>query len=230
MNIYKQQLGISLIELMIAMAISSFLILGVTQIYIDNKRSYSFQQNLSENQEGSRFALLLLQQEFSKIGYRRRPDEPMESAFPAENVSGCNFTAGETVKSLAPDSICIRYQPKDGADHDCIGNTPPTPASYINPYTKATERFVERITVTNAELTCTSGNVTAALISGVIDLRLEYGVGSATSPQTISSYIRTAPTASQPVLAIRYTLLARSSGAQSRDAVTITTALANGKH
>jgi type IV pilus assembly protein PilW len=230
MKNHKQQLGLSLIELMIAMAISSFLILGVTQIYIDNKKSYSFQQNLSENQEGSRFALLLLQQELSKVGYRRRPDESLETAFPAENVSGCNFPAGTTIMyGGTANSICLRYQPKDGTDRDCLGNTVTTPSAFSAPYTKATERFVEKLAVSSAELTCTRGSSTAALVSGVIDLRIEYGVGSATAPQTVSSYIRTAPSASQPILAIRYTLLARSSGAQSRDAVNITTALANWK-
>lgn len=232
MNNYRQQLGLSLIELMIAMAISSFLILGVTQIYIDNKRSYSFQQNLAENQEGSRFALLLLQQQLSKTGYRRRPDESMESAFPADSVTvtGCNFVAGETVKFLAANSICIRYQPKDASDRDCIGNTPTTPTNFANPYTKATQIFVEKLAISGAnELTCTNAATTAALVSGVVDLRIEYGVGNAVAPQTISSYIRTAPTSSQPILAIRYTLLARSSGTQSRDAVTITSALAKWK-
>jgi type IV pilus assembly protein PilW len=228
MNNYRQQLGLSLIELMIAMAISSFLILGVTQIYIDNKRSYSFQQNLAENQEGSRFALLLLQQQLSKSGYRRRPDESMESAFPAETIAGCAFVAGETVKSLAANSICIRYQPKDAADRDCLGNIPTTPTNFTAPYTKATQRFVERISVNANELTCTTASTTAALVSGVLDLRIEYGAGNAVAPQTISSYT-TAPTSSQPILAIRYTLLARSSGTQSRDAVNVTTALAKWK-
>ena len=55
------QSGISLIELMIAMALGLFLILGATQIYIDNKKSYAFQQSQSENQEGSRYSLLFLQ-------------------------------------------------------------------------------------------------------------------------------------------------------------------------
>lgn len=230
MNNNKRQSGLSLIELMIAMAIGSFLIIGITQIFIDNKRSYSFQQNLSENQEGSRFALLFLQQEFSKAGYRRRPDESMESAFPAEVASGCTFAAGEVIKyGGTTDSICIRYQPKDSTDRDCLGNTVSPASNLSSPYTKATERFVEKFSVNSTELRCTRDSATAALISGVLDLRIEYGVGNLTAPQTISSYIRTAPSASQPTLAIRYTLLARSSGTQLRDAVTITKALADWK-
>ncbi len=233
MNNYRLQTGLSLIELMVAMAISSFLILGVTQIYLDNKRSYSFQQSLAENQEGSRFALLLLQQQLNKIGYRRRPDELMEKAFPAENIAGCNFVAGETVKFVAADSLCIRYQPQSSSDRDCLGNLPTNPGDYASPYTSATQRFIEKLTVDSVkhELTCTNATATAALVSGVMDLRFEYGVGSAVAPQSINAFIRTAPTTilQQPVLAIRYTLLTRSSGTTLRDAVTITTALANWK-
>lgn len=35
-----RQTGLSMVELMITLLISSFLILGITQIYIDNKRNY----------------------------------------------------------------------------------------------------------------------------------------------------------------------------------------------
>ncbi|UVE18496.1 PilW family protein [Pseudomonas sp. LS44] len=230
MNNYKSQFGLSLIELMVAMAISSFLIIGVTQIYIDNKKSYSFQQNLAENQEGSRFASLFLQQELGRAGYRRRPDESIEGAFPAATVSGCTFSAGETVKRDSANSICIRYQPKDATDRDCLGNTVTTAANFTTPYTKATEIFSEKLSINSAnELTCTRGSTTAALISGVLDLRFEYGVGSATTPQAINSYIKTSPGTNQPVLAIRYTILLRSSSINLREAVSIDTALLNWK-
>ena len=56
---YSGQAGLSLIELLIALAISSFLILGITQIYIDNKRSYNFQQSQAGNQENHRFLVMM---------------------------------------------------------------------------------------------------------------------------------------------------------------------------
>ena len=64
------QAGLSMVELLIAMAISSFLILGITQIFIDNKRNYVYQQNQSANQETSRFAQLIFEQQLYKAGYR----------------------------------------------------------------------------------------------------------------------------------------------------------------
>jgi len=73
-NASARQRGLSIVELMVALAISSFLILGITQLYINNKKTYLFQQSQEVNQENGRFALALLNQELAKAGYRRRPD------------------------------------------------------------------------------------------------------------------------------------------------------------
>ncbi len=72
--INSKEHGLSMIELLIALAISSFLILGITQIYIDNKRNYLFQQTQAANQENLRFLDLLLSQYINKAGFRRSPD------------------------------------------------------------------------------------------------------------------------------------------------------------
>ena len=39
----RSQTGFSLIEMMIALTVGTFLVLGVSQIYINNKRSFLFQ-------------------------------------------------------------------------------------------------------------------------------------------------------------------------------------------
>lgn len=226
------QSGISLIELMIAMALGLFLILGATQIYIDNKKSYAFQQSQSENQEGSRYSLLFLQQELAKSGYRRRPDENIESVFPAEVTADCTFRAGETVNRDSATSICIRYQPRDDKERDCMGNI--VDSSLTTPYSKTANRIAQKISFDSArnEITCTrkintTTTTTAAIVSGIVDLRFEYGVGNTVAPQTISSFIKTAPSSSQPVLAVRYTGLFRSSNGKLRESTTADTALAN---
>ncbi|MFT0635444.1 PilW family protein, partial [Pseudomonas sihuiensis] len=69
----QRQNGLSMIELLISLAISSFLILGITQVYIDNKRNQVFQLNQMGNLEGSRFAALMIDQYLGKAGYRRNP-------------------------------------------------------------------------------------------------------------------------------------------------------------
>ena len=77
----KQQLGLSMVELLIALAISSFLILGITQIYIDNKRNYLFQQTQAGNVENQRFLDLLMDNLLNKAAYRRGPKQKTEDIF-----------------------------------------------------------------------------------------------------------------------------------------------------
>lgn len=239
------QAGLSLVELMVALAISSFLILGVTQIYIDNKRSYLFQQNQSESIEGSRYILMLLQQELSKVGYRRRPDEQPEVAFPAAtDLVGCGaFAPGETIKRTAVGSVCIRYQPRDHLDRSCLGDLPAT-ASLLDdgPYTSAQEIITERLWFETdsgsltGSLKCSRVHTdfagaaladrtasTGDLISGLVDFRYEFGVGSNSDDRSISAY--TDGTTGAPILAVRYMALLRSSSAGQREAIDVDSAL-----
>lgn len=242
MTLSKYQSGLSLVELMIALLISSFLILGVTQIYIDNKRSYLFQQNQAENTEASRYTLLVLQQEVGKAGFRRRPDETLEDAFPAFSAADCSFAAGEVAKvtNSPAASLCIRYHPMEPTDRDCLGNLPEKASEISKPYTSAVETIVERLYLDQEEksLKCTVANTgksgslirapqTAELITGAAGLRFESGIPSATDARAIQQYT-TDPTTKQ-VLSLRYTALMKSSNPNVRDAVDIDTALSNWK-
>ncbi len=64
------QLGMTLIELMVALAISLFLLMGVIQIFIGNKLTYRVQENLSRMQEDGRNAVELLNREIRMANYR----------------------------------------------------------------------------------------------------------------------------------------------------------------
>lgn len=210
----RSQRGLSLVELMVAMAISSFLILGVTQIYIDNKRNYLFQQGQSENQENGRYALMVLDQHLKKTGYRRRPDDSLEIAFPAATESGCTFTAGETITRLSESAICIRYQPRDAEELDCLGNglQNATKTAIALPYTTSPETFVQQIALNNdGALTCRRGNTTGTLLEGVTAIRFDFGVGPASSRE-VTAFTDT-PGAGQVIRTVRYALLMKSNQA-----------------
>lgn len=66
----QQQTGLSLIELMVALVLSMLLMLGVTQIFLSSKATYSTNQELSEIQESGRFALDILVQDIANAGYQ----------------------------------------------------------------------------------------------------------------------------------------------------------------
>lgn len=54
---HASQKGLSLVELMVAMTIGSILILGVIQVFLNSKQTYSTNEALSRLQESGRFAL-----------------------------------------------------------------------------------------------------------------------------------------------------------------------------
>ncbi len=65
----KRSLGLSLIELMVAMVISLVLILGVVQFFLSNRATYDVQQGVSTLQESGLFALQNLHDELSHTGF-----------------------------------------------------------------------------------------------------------------------------------------------------------------
>lgn len=184
----KQQLGLSMVELLIALAISSFLILGITQIYIDNKRNYLFQQTQAGNVENQRFLDLLMDNLLSKAAYRRSPAQLPEYAFPtAAATTDCQAFQKEQAITPAKGGIgvCIRYYPLISGELDCTGNQ--TPAfTDTNPFTPTFESgdpvlMVVRYkaaTDLNGSLTCKVGTTEAELLTGIADFRMTFGLSS----------------------------------------------------
>ena len=65
--------GLSLIELMIAIVVSSILMLGIVQVFSLNKRIYGAQDDAARMQESGRYAFNLLMQDLRRAGYLRVP-------------------------------------------------------------------------------------------------------------------------------------------------------------
>lgn len=66
----RRQTGLSLIELMIGITLSSLLILGVVQVFLSSKVTYTSNQALSAVQESGRFAIELLAEDIRNAGYK----------------------------------------------------------------------------------------------------------------------------------------------------------------
>ena len=93
------QRGLSLVELMVALLLGSVLIIGVTQLFLDQKRHAQFQFGQLANQGNARFATHAIERLAARAGYRARPQAQIaEEAFPARGaVHGCPaFAAGQT--------------------------------------------------------------------------------------------------------------------------------------
>jgi len=222
-NTYRsgdKQRGLSLIELMVAMLIGLVLILGVTQIFINNQKSYLFQQGQVGNQENSRFTLAVLAQELSKAGYRSKPI----TVLPLGTGQGCTFPAGTSVVAISATSLCIRYQAANKSDVNCLGGALASSDqdTIVSPYSQDNPIVVEKIwfDANTASISCTSGTTTQQLVTGVTAVNFEYGSGPK-DMKTVTAFSSSPP--SDPIGAVRYAVLMQSPGTASlRDSATAT--------
>lgn len=67
---HRYQRGLSIIELMVALALSLLLIAGVIQIFVASKMTYNIQEGLARVQENGRFALELIKPDIRMAGLR----------------------------------------------------------------------------------------------------------------------------------------------------------------
>lgn len=227
------QHGLSMIELLVALAISSFLILGITQIYIDNKRNYSFQQSQLGNQESARFAELMLNDYLNKVGYRRDPMALPEFAFPEESYDDCEqFAKGSSITASKDKlGICLRYQPVSSNDLDCQGDSALSSSLDAFESPNSSQLIVLALWYEPAgadkelhtgALMCKSLNASkpteTELVGGVADFRLEFGVGpddqlSKSLTTSENRFVKAADWKEDshgPIRAVRYSLLMAS--------------------
>ena len=227
-NIFRQR-GLSMIELLVALAISSFLILGITQVYIDNKRNYVFQQSQAGNLENSRFAVLMIDDLLSKAGYRRAPDQEMPDAFPSSTILSTHCEAFPAEAALTKikstdgqTGFCMRYQPAVADELTCDGIKAPLSKKVFG-YPSQAETIYVAVKFTphasdlnKGTLSCVSNKGTdlVELIDGIADMKVEFGAGQKNEKKlTASNPFKDAQSwaaADGPVRAVRYSVLAAS--------------------
>ena len=195
-----RQRGLSMVELLVALAISSFLILGITQIYLDGKRNDVFRQSQAANLENSRFAVVTLNELISKAGYRRSPEQSMLEAFPETNTglpAHCDsFAAAAVITQLksaegGQTGFCLRYQPAVSGEYLCDGNNAdlanhsPMAQPTLNETVYLAIKFIPQVADLNqGSLHCVTRTTSAQLMEGIADMRIQFGVGD--SPSSLS--------------------------------------------
>jgi type II secretory pathway pseudopilin PulG len=123
--------GFSVIELMVALAITAFLLIGLVQIFSSVRASYDLQEGLSRLQENARFATSFMQDQLRDAGYFPFP----EHENPLIDI-GFTFTSvltgdvpppvtANTVDGSGTNSDTLEVNIFD--ERDCSGNlNPPT--------------------------------------------------------------------------------------------------------
>jgi len=170
--------GLSLIELLVAMVISLFLVGGMIELFIQNKTSYKLQEGIARAQENGRLAIHFLEKNIRRAGH---PWDGMGSlvGFKENKVPSSTLTRETPWEGDASmDELVMQYKaPSEGAI-DCTGR-----AIDANDYV-AMHFYVGDIADGKGTLYCQSVTtasstiLTTPLIEDVMDLQFTYGVDS----------------------------------------------------
>jgi type IV pilus assembly protein PilW len=135
-TISSREKGLSLIELLVALAIGLLVTLVVMQAYLSGLGTQRAQTDLGRAQESSRFAFDLLARSLRKAGYKN-PKAPGITFCPGPNmrlvvsndpsaITSGTFGTNATIVNNS-DVFLLRYYgegiPTDGTMRDCLGNT-----------------------------------------------------------------------------------------------------------
>ena len=178
-----RQRGVTLIEMMIALTITVFLLAAMLSVLTAFRYTRQTQNGLSQMQDDQRIAMTMLTQIIQSAGYFASVQTDVAlTAFPAASVfaeNGQSVFGIEGASSSLPDTIYVRYQSglNDGV-LNCNGGTNTssgTPVTYINAITVAQGTL---------QLTCALNGGTAQPIVGGVNTS-----GSAATACTAVGYL-----------------------------------------
>ena len=127
------QQGLSLVEIMIAMVISVFLMAGIIQIFISSQKTYRIQEGLSRVQENGRFAMEFMARDIRKAGFqgcanlsRIAPNVIIDPQSPNPNPAPASLDSltGVSIAVTGTDSIADDWSASAcGVSDECIAGT-----------------------------------------------------------------------------------------------------------
>lgn len=210
----KTQRGLTLIELLISLLISTILILAITQVFLDNRNNYLFQQGQADNNENARYTLLAFEEEIRRTGYRISPDLPFDQSFRPVTSGGCAFARGQTINFDSTNNrLCLRYQPHLPSTLACDGVVQTGPSAPYSTGSSAPEVIV-RLEFINNQIQCNGVPITADLA----EFQLEFGISTNESRET--NEFKIIPAAGDDIQSVRYIALLRSRGSNLTDSTT----------
>lgn len=205
--------GLSLVELMVALALGLFILLGLSMLFLQMKTTFLAQDRLALLQDNERLALTILTATVRSAGYFPDPlNRQAAQELPAASGAFGSLAAGQGLvgnTTTAGDTLTSRYSAA-GGDRllvNCLGqtNTLPNPQVFINTYSVSAA----------GELLCsTDGGATSTpLVSGVTALAVLYGTDTDDSG-SVDRYLRAGDVAAgllwPKVRTVRVTLALRN--------------------
>lgn len=170
----NKQLGISLVEVLVALVISIFLLGGIVQVYSGNKATFRFTNALAEIQENARFAMEIMAQDLRLAGeWGCIPFDPDDTSnindtLSAGNVAGYNtdfhdFVGEESIEGENGTGI-------NGSDTLTIRGGKPSQTNVEGPFTAPTTQNI----FTDTTNTITAGDIILLARCGANDLLIAF--------------------------------------------------------
>lgn len=176
----RAQTGFSLVEMMIALALGTIIVLGAVGLFITNQRTFQLQQSLTDVQQQGSFTQGFLTNDLRQIGYQ--PDGvtgavPFGVAFAAITVNSQALPASSNGATTVSDVLTFTFTGKQ----DCGGTTV---ASDV--------QIGESYSVVDGNLVCLGSltKTSTTLLSGVPSFQVLYGMDNVEDQQPIvASYV-----------------------------------------
>jgi type IV pilus assembly protein PilW len=168
--------GFSIVELMVAVAVSAFLLMGLFTVLQNTHKTSDNERVLAQLQDDERIAMTLFTNVIESAGYYSKAltSGSMLSAFPTVGVFANDGQVVYGATNAYGDTVSLRYQadPADAVVMTCQGTSPTDGL----PHTSTFSLDVK------GNLQCSiDGALPVTLISGVTALSIRYGVGSGIS-------------------------------------------------
>ncbi|MCP5419136.1 MAG: PilW family protein [Gammaproteobacteria bacterium] len=177
----KKQRGLTLIEIMIALALGLMLIAGLLQLFVGTRQSFRMQENLSRVQESGRYALEYLSRSLRLAGYRARDTIEVGQSFEDKFEVDSNpdrrpiwGVDGGTGTPNPPDVVTVNFEGTEnalqGEVRDCLNRQAPADQASRN-----------TLQLNGTDLECVSVvgdpvvTQTQAVLENVIDFQILYG-------------------------------------------------------
>jgi type IV pilus assembly protein PilW len=186
------QHGLSLISLMIALLIGTFLLAGLFTVWLQTRTTFSSQNQMAQVQDNQRMALTILANAVQTAGYYpvwANYSAPLPNPlYTQSNVftAAGSFLQGQTIfgthstTNLTDDTLQIRFMadPTQGNTLDCMGQP------------DASETLVtDTFQITNNNLTCSvNGGPQYTVVPGVQGFEVYYGV-STSHDNSVTEYL-----------------------------------------
>lgn len=125
----KRMMGLTLIELMVALVITSLILIALTRVFVSTRLTYQTDEGLARLQENARFAVQFLTHDLRMVGNSGCMGEPQD--------------LGKVISYLNPPALPFDYAtpvrgfdavgPVPGTPYPLPAIYPPTPVSSTNP-------------------------------------------------------------------------------------------------